>query len=84
MPRRHFHGGDWGEVAALLRETFREMGYRADQLEDVGTEVGALRAALRWAEPGDLVLCLAHEDRDGVRALLEQKAQPRQPKKPSC
>ena len=32
----------------------------------------ALRAALRWARPGDLVLFLSHEDRAGVMAHLGQ------------
>ncbi len=71
--QKYNRGRGDGEVAALLRKTFLEMGYGADQLEDAETEVDALHAALRWAKPGDLVLCLAHEDRDGVRALLEAR-----------
>ena len=62
------------ETATLLDETFRQMGYTSDQLQHAITEVGAVRDALSWAEPGDLVLCLAHEDRDGVRDLLEAQA----------
>lgn len=61
-----------GEVAALLKDEFMRQGYRAGQISRVKSELGALRAALRWAQPGDLVVFLAHEDRTKSEALLNK------------
>jgi len=76
---KYSRGRPPGEVAAMLREELLHQGYKPAQLGNHRTETGALRAALRWATPGDLVVYLAHEDRDGVMALL-QKCQSRQEK----
>ena len=59
-----------GEVAALLKQAFLARGYRGKQIGLHRTEAGALRSALRWAQPGDLVVFLAHEDRDAICASL--------------
>ena len=67
---KYSRGRPAGEAAAMLKEEYRKQGYKASQLKITSSEVGALRAALRWAEPGDLVVCLSHEDRDGVLELL--------------
>ncbi len=69
---KYSRGRPDGEAAAMLRKEFLAQGYRAGQLSNSKTEIGALRTALRWAEPGDLVVCLAHEDRDGLMAELAQ------------
>jgi cyanophycin synthetase len=61
-----------GEAAALLREEFLRHGYRPRELGTSRTETAALRNALRWAQAGDLVVYLAHEDRDGITAMLER------------
>jgi cyanophycin synthetase len=57
-----------GETARLLRAAFLAEGYAARQLGEYETEMGAVRAALKWAGPDDLLLLLAHEDRDAVLA----------------
>ena len=62
-----------GEVADMLQAAFREQGYNARQIGVSSREMDALRAALRWARPGDLVVFLAHEDRDAVMAYLEKR-----------
>jgi len=61
-----------GQVASLLKEEFVAQGYRAAQIARVKSEQGALRAALRWSQPGDLVVFLAHEDRSESIALLSK------------
>jgi len=67
---RHRRGRASGEVAAILKQAFREQGYRSGQLSVLASETGALRAALRWAGEGDLVVFLAHEDKEAARRLL--------------
>lgn len=62
-----------GETAAMLREEFRAQGYGERQLSEQEREMDALRAALRWARSGDLVLFLAHEDRDAVLTELARR-----------
>jgi hypothetical protein len=57
----------------MLRAAFREQGYPASAIADVRTELGAARAALRWAQAGDLVLFLSHEKRDASRAFFAQR-----------
>jgi UDP-N-acetylmuramyl tripeptide synthase len=69
---KYSRGRPDGEAAAMLREEFLAQGYRAAQLRNSKTELGALRAALRWAEPGDQIVCLAHEDRDSLLAKLDE------------
>jgi UDP-N-acetylmuramyl tripeptide synthase len=63
-----------GETAALLREEFLSQGYKARELGASNAETTALRNALRWAGPGDLIVYLAHEDREGVMAMLQKQA----------
>lgn len=61
-----------GEVAGMLREDFLAQGYKDRQLGEHIKEMDALRAAIRWARSGDLIVFLAHEDRGGVMAHLEK------------
>lgn len=61
-----------GETAELLKAAFVAQGYRARQVGLHRSEPGALRAALRWAKPGDLIVFLTHEDRDAMHSLLER------------
>ncbi len=69
---KYNRGRPQGEAATMLREEFLAQGYKAGALKASQTEQGALRSALRWAQPGDQVLCLAHEDRDGLMAKLAE------------
>jgi UDP-N-acetylmuramyl tripeptide synthase len=60
-----------GETVAVLKRAFIAQGYRSRQIGEHRSETGALRSALRWARPGDLIVFLAHEDRDAAYSLLE-------------
>jgi UDP-N-acetylmuramyl tripeptide synthase len=69
MPR-YLRGRKPGEVLEIMEAEFGRLGAPAGLLERAPSEMEAVRAALRWARPGDLLLLLAHEARDGVLGLL--------------
>ena len=62
-----------GEVPALLRRAFRDLGLPDHALGQAPDELPALEAALAWARPGDLLLDLVHTEREAVRALLQAR-----------
>ena len=66
-----YRGREPGSVRAVLAEEFRRLGLPANELVEVETEPEALEAALEWAEPGDLVVMLTHEDRPAVMERLD-------------
>ena len=69
----HFRRGrEAGEVPGLIEAELRRLGAQADQLERSGLELDAVRDALRWARPGDLLLLPLHEHRDEALALIER------------
>lgn len=61
-----------GEVRAILRTALLAGGYPADAVEDVESEVDAVRRALAWSRPGDLLILLVHENREAVLELLRE------------
>lgn len=61
-----------GELPAVLEAEFRRLGADEGMLRHASSEVEATRRALEWAEPGDLLVLLIHEDRAGVTALLDR------------
>lgn len=70
----HARGRAEGEVAGLMRQAFISDGYPARALGRSRTELDAARAALRWAQPGDLVLFLSHEKREATRQFFAARA----------
>lgn len=69
MPR-YLRGRRLGEVLEIMEAEFARIGVPAGFLERASSEMDAVRAALRWARPGDLLLLLAHEAREEVLTLL--------------
>ena len=67
-------GRDLGEVPGLIAEELRRLGATADSLVHCASEAEAVRAALVWADDGDLLLLTTHEAREDVIALLERLA----------
>jgi len=69
-------GREEGEVVELLTKALREAGFPPERCSFAQSETSGVDQALEWAEPGDLLLLLIHEDRAGVldrmRALQEQ------------
>jgi cyanophycin synthetase len=62
-----------GEVPAILEAELLRCGLALEQLGHAATEVEAVRQALAWARPGDLLLLLVHKQRDEAMALLNQR-----------
>lgn len=71
----HARGRASGEVAQLMREAYLARGYKARSIALVETELDAVRAAIRWARPGDLIVLLAHEHKARTREYLESLAE---------
>jgi cyanophycin synthetase len=63
-----------GEVPALLANEFVSLGLPPQSLSRAGPEIAAVRKALEWARPGDLLVLAIHEDRRSVLDLLDQLA----------
>ena len=61
-------------MRAVLRKALLSSGLTEDALEDVETEVEAVERALAWAEPGDLLVLLVHEERSRVLERLREAA----------
>jgi cyanophycin synthetase len=61
-----------GEVESILEQELLRLGAPPDSIVRVPGEVEALRSALAWAEPGDVVLQLVHSHREEVLEQLRQ------------
>jgi UDP-N-acetylmuramyl tripeptide synthase len=70
----YLRGREEGEIPAMLESELRRLGAGDAHLAHAGSEVDTARAALDWAEPGDLVLLVVHSQRDEVVAFLEHSA----------
>lgn len=68
----YLRGREPGEVPAILESEFRAIGANEESLSRHANELGAVRAALAWLRPGDLLLLTVHEDRVGVGELLDE------------
>jgi UDP-N-acetylmuramyl tripeptide synthase len=60
-----------GEVPALMADELRRAGLPEGGISAPGTELPAVRDALGWARPGDLLVLTLHQDRRQVLELLE-------------
>jgi UDP-N-acetylmuramyl tripeptide synthase len=60
------------EVPAILEAELLRLGARREDLAYAATELEAVRQALAWARPGDLLLLLVHTDREEAMAMLRQ------------
>ena len=69
-------GRELGEVPALLARTLLELGAPAEAIEIADGEVDAVRKALLWARPGDLLILLLHTERDAALAVLDPMRKP--------
>ena len=67
---KYLRGREEGEVPGLLEATLREAGMPSENVARVPDEIQAVRAALEWSQPGDLLLLPLHTHRDEVLALL--------------
>lgn len=68
--RKYLRGRREGEVVARIRRRLLECGYPEGRIQVCSSEMESVRSALRWAQPGDLLLLLLHSDRERVLKLL--------------
>jgi UDP-N-acetylmuramyl tripeptide synthase len=61
-----------GEIFGIIRDELTGNGCRDEQIIHVETELQALDAALKWAEPGDLLILLILADAGPVREELNR------------
>ncbi|MCB9897297.1 MAG: Mur ligase [Planctomycetes bacterium] len=59
-----------GEVPALVEDECVTRGLPRERIEHAPSELDAVRQALAWSRPGDLLLLLSHAQRGEVLALL--------------
>jgi cyanophycin synthetase len=69
---RYLRGRRAGEVPGLLMDELRRLGLPPEAVSFPGSEVTAVRHALEWAQPGDLLVLPIHQDRAEVLALIER------------
>jgi cyanophycin synthetase len=62
-----------GEVPQRFREHFLTRGFSDEAVQIAPSEVDALRLALDWARPGDMVALLVYLDIDGDGRLLAER-----------
>jgi UDP-N-acetylmuramyl tripeptide synthase len=67
----YLRGRPVGEVPALLADEFCRLGVPAEAIALPGDELDAVRHALAWARPGDLLVLTVHQDRPQVQALID-------------
>ncbi len=72
---KYLRGRVEGEVPALIAAELERLGAPADAVEVVPSELRAVKRALEWAQPGDLLLLLLQE-RDESLAYLREVAEP--------
>jgi cyanophycin synthetase len=65
-------GRDPGEVPALLRDELLRLGAAPESVRIAGSELEGVREVLTWAQAGDLLVLLAHSQRDEVLGLLDR------------
>jgi len=69
---RYLRGRRPGEVLDLMADELIGLGLAPEAMSRPGSEVAAVRDALAWARPGDVLLLTVHQDRPLVMALLER------------
>jgi UDP-N-acetylmuramyl tripeptide synthase len=60
-----------GEVPGLMADELRRAGLPDTAISTPGTEIPAVREALGWARPGDLLVLTLHQERRRVASMLD-------------
>jgi UDP-N-acetylmuramyl tripeptide synthase len=73
---RYHRGREEGAVYGLIRDELLQCGAQPGQVDHRMEEIDSLRAAMEWAQPGDLIVMLALERSPELYALLRDRAGP--------
>lgn len=73
-------GRQLGEVSAILEDELLRLGASPASLDHAADDPDAVRKALEWARPGDLLLLLVHTRRAEVLEILRAAALPAVPR----
>jgi cyanophycin synthetase len=68
----HLRGREPGEIPAIIEDELQLAGTPPERFRHCGSELEAVRWALAWAQPGDLLMLLVHDERAKVLEWLEQ------------
>jgi UDP-N-acetylmuramyl tripeptide synthase len=69
--RKYARGRPDGEVVSRLRDRLTAAGYAAERMAVAADELTAMRDALAWGRPGDVLLLTSHAQRDEALQLLQ-------------
>jgi UDP-N-acetylmuramyl tripeptide synthase len=69
---RYLRGRRPGEVPGLMADELARRGVAPSAISQPGDELAAVRDALAWARPGDVLLLTVHQDRPLVLAMIER------------
>lgn len=69
---RYLRGRAKGEVVELIVNFLRESGLDDERIATAPDEMTAVRRALEWGQPGDLLLLLVLDERDASLRLLQR------------
>jgi cyanophycin synthetase len=71
MPR-FLRGRPPGTLSTVFLDTLRARGVHEAAVTSATDDIAAVRTALAWARPGDLLLLGVHDQRDRILQLLDQ------------
>ncbi len=69
---QHLRGRKLGEVPAMIVEELRRLGAPDEAIDVADSEFDAVKQALDWSRPGDLLLLISHEARTSVLTLVRE------------
>lgn len=69
---KYLRGREPGEVPAIIESALIEAGAPPGVIEHADTEMDSVKQALRWAEPGDLILLIVHGKQSEATELLSR------------
>lgn len=69
----HLRGRELGALPAIMESELRDLGAPDERWCHAPSEMDAIRMALEWARPGDLLLLLVHDNRDETLQLLASR-----------
>jgi UDP-N-acetylmuramyl tripeptide synthase len=67
---KYLRGREKGVVSGMIQDMLAQFGHPEDQIEYVEHELDAVRHALDWAQPDDLLLLISHTQREAVLQML--------------